>query len=201
MEDFIVIKNYSRHKLAFHPTVEEVCFNMSDGKVILAGGAIRDGLKGRPIVDYDLFFKDIHIVSHVERVFLEAGWEVVFKCPKGMLTTLKHKDNKDLPKVQFISKRSYSSIGELLRSFDFSICQFAMTEDKQIYTTKKSVHDNNKMRLSLVNLEYPTASINRVGKYKAKGFWCGQAIKDIVLFLVNMTPEQYDPNNDELYID
>jgi hypothetical protein len=194
--NLIKISNLSRH----HDWIKNSDvkqFLIQDGETILAGGAIRDGIKNKPIQDYDLFFKYELSKQKAKEFFAEKGYQLVFACPQGKLFTFK----KESVKVQLIAKRMYRDISDLLESFDFSICQFASVDGESFYAPKVALKDNKKNYLTLVNLEYPTATINRVGKYKQKGFYVGDAIKDIVMRLVNMNPADYDPNNDVLYID
>lgn len=164
---------------------------------ILAGGACRDGVKGRKIEDYDLFFTNSHAKDYAKNYFAECGYKLVFACPQGMLYTYKLEDTK----IQLIHKRNYESVDDLLSSFDFSICQFASTDGETIMTSRQAVNDNKKKILTLSNLEYPVATINRIAKYKAKGFYAGDAIKSIVRYLALMNPNDYDESKDVLYID
>lgn len=199
----IQLKNYSRHPLNLHVNAIDALHKFPC--LLLAGGAIRDGLKGRDIVDYDFFFSDLNYKDRVKEYFISKGFILTFACPEGKLYSLKKsvgkEEDKLYVKVQLICKRAYRDVQDLLESFDFSICQFAISDKGIITTTKQAIYDNKKMFLRLVNLTYPTATINRISKYKQKGYWTGDAIKQIVKALVDLDPTQYNAEDDALYID
>lgn len=191
----IKLKNLARHQMNLDSAVLELLDKFHC--LILAGGAIRDSLKGREIVDYDLFFTNTAFISRVKEHLVSKGAKLTFACPQGLLFSYTLGDVK----VQLICKRQYASIKDLLDSFDFSICCYALDHQGVVYATKHAIRDNRKMVLRLVNLEYPTATINRLYKYRQKGFFVGNAIKDIVGRLVEMTPSMYSSEDDALYID
>lgn len=190
------LQNYKRHPVKISPVIMELLSNYPC--LILAGGAIRDSLKGRPIIDYDLFFTDLNYTQRVKEHLVSKGFEITFACPEGKLYSLKHPVHG---KAQLICKRSYFGIVDLFSSFDFHICQFSVNHEGVISTTKEAIAGNRKMQLTLNNLEYPSASINRLSKYKDKGFYCGKAIADITQWLVNLSPEDYSSEDDSLYVD
>ena len=176
--------------------------------LVLAGGAIRDALFDKTISDYDLFLTDSSVVESVKQYFLDNGFTNVFTCPLGQLFTyMKGEDFKkpeECTKVQIIHKRSYSDVADLLNSFDFSVTYFAMQYDNReeefvISTSWQAIKDVRKKQVSLVNLEYPSSTINRLYKYRKKGYYVGHVIKEIVAAINTMGT--YDPENDTLYVD
>lgn len=170
--------------------------------VILAGGAVRDALFGDEISDYDLFFTDTKQLENVKGFLLNEGFSNTFTCPLGQLFTyMKGEDFKkpeECVKVQLIVKRIYSDVADLLNSFDFSVTYFAL-HNETVYTSHQAIKDVRKKQLSLVNLEYPSSTINRLYKYRNKGYYTGHVIKEIVARVAEMT--SYDPENDMLYVD
>lgn len=183
-------------------------------KLILAGGAVRDALFGNEIQDYDLFLESGADVEQVKGFFIDKGYSNTFKCPEGKLFTyVKRKDGGETQvgkcdpsehiKVQIIVKRYYYDTLDLINSFDFSVTYFGMRFEHntlKVYTDHRAIEDVRKKRINLVNLEYPTSTINRLHKYRARGYYCGFVIKDIVKRVAEMG-DSYDPKSDTLYID
>lgn len=176
--------------------------------LILAGGAVRDSLFGTEISDYDLFLTTEADLAVIKDYFVGQGFSNTFTCPLGHLFTyMKGEDFKkpeQCVKVQIICKRRYYDVADLINSFDFSATYFAMQVDKDdglvVYTDHRAIKDVRKKQLSLVNLEYPSSTLNRLYKYRNKGYYAGHIIKEIVKVIAQMG-DKYDPENDTLYID
>lgn len=176
--------------------------------LILAGGAVRDTLFGTEISDYDLFLTEDAAVETIKSYFLNNGFSNTFTCPLGHLFSyMKGEDFKkpeQCVKVQIICKRRYYDVSDLINSFDFSATYFAMQVDTEdaliVYTDHRAIKDVRKKQLSLVNLEYPSSTLNRLYKYRNKGYYTGDIIKEIVKTIALMG-DKYDPENDTLYID
>ena len=169
---------------------------------ILAGGAVRDTLFDNEISDYDVFFTSLEQIEDVKAFLLSCGFSNTFTCPLGQLFTyMKGEDFKkpeECVKVQLIVKRVYHDVWDLINSFDFSATYFAL-KGGVVYTDKRAIKDVRKKQLSLVNLEYPSSSINRLWKYRNKGYYVGHVIKEIVQRVSEM--QSYDAENDTLYVD
>lgn len=189
------LKNLSRHPLDIPVDLKDMLRMYKS--LILAGGAIRDSLNGREIADYDFFFTDLTTKDRVREYLVDNGYSLVFACPLGHLYSYK----KDDLKVQLITKMAYGTIENLLNSFDFTICQFAYNHEGVVYTNKQAIKDNKTNTLTVHEVTFPTSTINRISKYKAKGFWTGDAIKSIVEHLVQMDVRDYNPEDDSLYVD
>ena len=177
--------------------------------LILAGGAVRDTMFGTEISDYDLFLTDKADLTAIADYFVGQGFGLVFACPLGHLFTyMKGEDFKkpeECVKVQIICKRRYNDIKDLINSFDFSATYFGMQYDEDedelvVYTDHRAIKDVRKKQLSLVNLEYPSSTLNRLYKYRNKGYYTGHIIKEIVGRIAEMGGS-YNPENDTLYVD
>lgn len=200
----LTLKNIKQERLGrIHSDVAK-SLQVFEG-LILGGGAIRDALFGNVINDYDMFLKDTQDVDEVKRFFEIRGYRLAFACPEGKLFTYVQEEGGDVvAKVQIILKRRYNNKEDLINSFDFSVTYFAMTFDKErddydILTSYEAISDVRKKRIRLVNLEYPSSTINRLYKYRERGYYTGDVIKEIVVAIVNM--EGYDHEDDALYID
>lgn len=144
------------------------------GGLCLAGGAVRDTLQGKEVQnDYDLFFS-----SKREEDF----WTHYASQARGFKqgSTYRFAKTYFIPymdqtlKVQSIGLDGYKSIQELLDSFDYTICQFALKIEQRgrylLYTTPEALWDLAKEKLAVHKISYPLASTNRLLKYRDKGF-------------------------------
>ncbi len=141
--------------------------NLLNEGVWLAGGAIRDALNGNPdVADYDVFFNS---ELHAQRAALvledDLGFECVFKCPLGELTTYK----KNGMKIQLITKFFYNTIEDVIDGFDITACRH-VTDGKFIYTKYSSVRDTFNKKINLHRIDFPNATMKRIQKYVQKGF-------------------------------
>lgn len=167
--------------------------------VILAGGSMRSVIDGSDIVDFDFFFTGQLSLDMMKSFLYEEGYKNTFSCPKGELFSFVIPyDTDSFIKVQLIAKRFYSGPIDLLDSFDFTACLFAW-DGTDFYTSVRAVRDVKKKYLRLWSLTYPTATINRMYKYRAKGYYIGDCIKDTVVTINSMV--NYDPVEDQLYVD
>ena len=96
--------------------------------------------------------------------------KTTFECPEGKLTTFQH---NSLGKIQLINARTYESIEELFRVFDFHVCQFALYRENfetKLATNRLAIRSVKKKVLTLNNVTYPVATMNRLYKYQQYGF-------------------------------
>lgn len=144
---------------------EFIDLNLLEDGIWLAGGALRSVIGDEPIADYDLFFRH-GLVAAKTRVELESkGFETVFKCPEGKLTTYKKGDMK----VQCITENYYPSMQDLLDTFDISACRYA-TDGTVFISYYSAIRDTLKKQINLHRVDYPVATLKRVAKYAAKGY-------------------------------
>lgn len=150
----------------------------------IAGGAVRAYLTNQPITtDYDLFFDNEDHFNEVTkdlRVVYNNEMMSVFK-PDGL---------------HIQAMKIYLPIEELLDSFDFTICQFAL-RDGIIHTTQEALLDLGRKALVPHKITYPIASYRRSVKYQGYGFkMCKGSVTDFL--------EQISNTNlytDTVYID
>lgn len=162
------IKNYKLHKL--RPILKYLSEN-----VYLAGGSLRTVLKcsAEDVSDFDLFFKSFEAVQPLRTKLEEDGYEKVFECPKGFLYTYK----KNKHKVQLICETEYASVEELLGSFDVSACVSGYYGGL-VYYSREFVRSVRTKKLRTCNVTFPVATLKRLIKYSAKGYFCGDAAED-----------------------
>lgn len=164
--------------------------------VWLAGGALRTLISHtEQICDFDLFFKSEEHLEEVKSKLSAAGFKQIFACPKGELFTYKKRDLK----VQCVAKHFYLNDIHLIDSFDFTICQAAY--DGNVIRLAKNMIKSVKRKILYINqITYPVASINRMFKYKQKGYIIPEkTIADLVTQVSD--GRKFSQDQMQLYID
>lgn len=134
--------------------------------VYLAGGAMRSLLNPKDYpVDFDLFFSGTELRDTFLSYLESLRYTVVFRCPRDELITLIRRKEK----IQLITPRFYSSLEDVVDSFDFTASACG-TDGEFLYAHDDWAKDNLKKELHMAQLEYPIATIRRVDKYKSYGF-------------------------------
>lgn len=173
-------------------------FKLIQNGCYLAGGSLRTLMIGYDdIQDYDLYFRDEDALTRTKRSLLSAGFKKIFACPQNKLFTYKLNDFK----VQCICEFYYPDIETILNDFDLAACM-AGFDGKYVIVHPQFVKDLYTMRLTLVNLTYPIATLNRILKYRDKGFNTSEVTKQYVEQLALML--ERGPLTDEqkrVYID
>lgn len=194
MDNFKVIPNE-----ALHPWRTERLMWVSEcliaDRVWLAGGALRTLIRPTDeIADYDLFFKSPTDATIVMDWLKSDGWKLVFECPKKELYTYKRRGVK----TQCITKHYYPTVYELLDSFDFTVCQAAI-DSKNLYFSRNWLSSIRKQKLMINKVTYPVATINRMMKYRAKGY---RVDEHMLIDLVNeISNRQFEQDQLAMYVD
>jgi hypothetical protein len=164
-------------------------------RVWVAGGALRTMVDPtEEVADYDLFFSSAEDAAATINYLKQHGWKLVFECPRGELYTFKVRGIK----AQCITKHYYTSAEALLDSFDFTVCQAAY-DGQTLTLTKDFIRSVQQKRLILNKVTYPVATINRLMKYKAKGYVVTEKL--LVDLVTDIAGKQFDDNQMALYID
>jgi hypothetical protein len=188
-----MIIDFSKRSQEFLPGI--IIQILATSSTILAGGAIRAYLNKEEISDYDLFFFNQHEAIAVKQCLLNNKFKIVFECPEGKLTTFKKKRLK----IQLITERYYESVEDLLNSFDFTITQFALYNDK-LYTNKRALRDTREKKIRFNKITYPSATLGRFYKFQNKGYHLDSIAKnDFVQRLLTQQSDFIDINR--VYID
>lgn len=148
---------------------DEIAYLAYSDRIILAGGSMRSMLDpAEAIVDYDCFFREDQHPTQVAEFLLDLGYEVTFKCPEGLLTTLVHKPSET--KVQLITERTWRDGDELIDSFDIIAgCAYA-TSRGELVCHPGFPAAVDRQTISFHRITYPVATLLRVRKYLAKGY-------------------------------
>lgn len=164
-------------------------------RVWVAGGALRSSFDKTPVADFDLFFSSPQYASQTEEALKLFGAKQVFKCPEGKLQTFE----LGSAKIQLITPRYYSTVFDLVGSFDFTVCMFAF-DSEYVTLGRDGLKDAKIRKLVVQRLEYPVATLNRIGKYRwGKGYFMTQSDWQSVINAIQTT--RFDPANLQLYID
>ncbi len=102
--------------------------------VFLAGGAIRDFIRGRTPKDYDYFFSDMDTHNACVDMFLDDGADLLDG--SEMATRLMHNGSM----YELVHGRLFSSLEEALDSFDLTACMVG-TKGRKVYATKIGLDD------------------------------------------------------------
>jgi tRNA nucleotidyltransferase/poly(A) polymerase len=176
--------------------------------VYVAGGCVRTLLTGEQVTDIDFFFRDRESLESTRSHLLHHGARLIFKCPRNELFTYEFKGYK----VQLICKRFYTSLGELLDSFDFTICRFGFVLADVVMLERanlakfltRDINDYNDLQrrvLRVHRIEYPVASLNRVHKYMKKGFVPYNTEDFFIQLVMAVKTAPLDEEHLALYID
>lgn len=143
-------------------------------KTFVAGGAVRNLFLGKPQdTDTDVFCSSNEAFDAQRSALADAGFEL----SRGNNKFAEYK--RTGLKVQVIGFAFFSTIEEVLDSFDFTICQFGISDDKQsIVATDAAIVDAARGRLVMATVKYPVATMRRFWKYMKAGFQpCNETYK------------------------
>lgn len=188
--------------------------NMPDG-CFLAGSWFESLYRGDQIKDFDMFFRDESSVNafiellrdqHDDDQDEENDWLLQYEIPDDELlesllndekTTAITIKNKNAPAIQIIRTRFYDSISDVIDSFDFTVCQFGLS-NSDVCFNPVSMLDLVRKRLVLHRMTFPSSTIRRLIKYANKGYYaCGGSLIDMVEKIKESKPE----DDEVLYID
>ena len=139
--------------------------------IIIAGGYIRSVITGEKISDIDVFAGDRKTSEDLAWKLANNKWDLY---KTGNAITIK---NLYIP-VQFIHRWVYDNPFDVLKSFDFSICQAAIWYDKEEKKWSSSCEDSFYQDLAAKRLVYTSpernedagGSVLRILKYYQRGY-------------------------------
>ena len=143
-----------------------------------AGGSVRSILDDSDIHDYDFFFGSEESLIKM-KMHLNNYGKCIFECPNNTFTSYMYCGHK----IQLIHFKFYSSAAELIRSFDFTICQFVY-DGINITTSNIALKDLINKRLRLNVLTFPAATIKRIEKYTRYGFKAHSSLYSQIVLLI-----------------
>lgn len=185
----------SRNYLRLMSQIPTIVLNvLRADRVWLAGGALRSMFDRTPICDFDLFFFGEGDKVLALETLKKAGAVVVFTCPQGSMVTLKF----GAFKIQLITPRYYATASELINTFDFTVCRVAF-DGTTLTVAPEAIRDARRKRLVIHELEFPISTINRIAKYREKGYWMAES--EWITLIQRIQTTQFEPEKLVLYID
>lgn len=195
MQEFNRDEFLTNYGIENHSTIETFAKlqKMVNGqKFVMAGGAVRALVTNLPVTtDYDLFFYNQNDFD----CMAESLKAVAQETAKTQHHTTYLYEGK---KIQLIKMRFYQSIEDLLDSFDYTICQLAIT-DTNLYCGDTSLWDLARRKLVVHKITFATASVRRMLKYAQQGFTICQGAIGKLLNEVTANPSVINSNVE--YID
>jgi len=167
----------------------------SDKGIFISGGAIRRTIQGKPLdSDVDLFFTNGNVMVETHdsiqqhcKLLTKTDTNSTFEMEyfdsssgkNGEISEYSTEDKRKI-KIQLIYISYYSSMEELLNSFDYTICQFGYCDGK-LCCGDYSLYDLGRNRLVVNKITYPVASLRRLIKYTSQGFYaCSGALTEFL---------------------
>ena len=148
-------------------------------EVYIAGGSVRRTLEGKidlSETDIDFFFIDQQQYEATRRFIqaqdscLDSETNDVVNFSVSIRMANKQPITNKTFKFQLIKNRYYRTVGDLLDSFDFTICQFATGRDRKLYVGPYSLWDLGRKKLAVNRITFPVSSMRRMIKYTTQGF-------------------------------
>lgn len=169
---------------------------------ILSGGAIRRVIMNEKPSDYDFFF---YSKPHME------NWISTLSPDFHKTKETKHHhefvgkiEGIEKPvKIQAIHFKYYDTPEEIIDSFDFTICMFAINGDELIITPE-ALYDLGRKRLAINKLTYPVSTMRRLLKYKDQGFTAYNGCLTNLLehtILLSTTDPKFHDSLETTYVD
>jgi hypothetical protein len=135
---------------------------------IIAGGSVRAMVQNKPITtDVDIYFTSQKQLDWFKSYLIAkyANGQDVFR--KTQFTYSVKMFGYDLQLMHF---KFFNSVDQLFQSFDFTVCQYALTGG-DLYMTEEAVRDTkDNIVLFTKNSKY-NRTFYRIKKYKDKGFY------------------------------
>jgi len=167
--DKLLKLNVTNKNEKFNEFLKSGILNMKDEKAypVLAGGAMRSFInKTEDPNDFDLFIVgDSPELKAKILAFCDTNYENIFRCPQELMYTYK----TPFGKLQLICPKIYTSIEDLLDSFDITAGRSAY-DGTVLCTFKSFIKSVKKKVLSFHKISFPLATMNRMYKYKSYGY-------------------------------
>lgn len=200
----IPLYNISTKKLFQLQPAFSIIQNISD-KIVVAGGSILSVLNPRTeISDYDLFIISDNVndlvkeKASIEGKLLKYGFKQTFKCPKNELSTFLYSNLKF--QIINVGHKVYKTPEDILGEFDFHVCQAAY-HSLDFYFSEECIRNFRGKYLSVNKITYPSSSINRLAKYRNKGYNVYNTSREIVEHISNNIRNDIPMDLNTIYVD
>ena len=171
-----------------------------DDRIVIAGSAAAFICSGHgQFNDIDIFANGISAIAFdiLVKNIVYCGWaEEVSHNPRS-----RHFSHRTLPNIDLIydTDNPFDEVGQLLETFDFTVCQAALTYD--LFTGRWTKHysmafpfDYTRKRLVMVSPASSISTFRRINTYGQKGFFIGkmEVTKLLLHFVNNLTESDQD---------
>lgn len=151
---------------------EEMISAMEKFHAIIAGGAITSVFTNAPVNDLDVYFRNQEDMAGFLLAMESTSNIILSYSDKAILFT-----SNGEQMVQVITFKTFPTIKELFKSFDFTISMGAYDVAKGKFILHKDFLRHNAQRVLMFNKKtsFPIISALRVGKYEERGYNIGKA--------------------------
>lgn len=180
-----------------YPQLKKLEKYLKGHRGFIAGGCFRNIFNREPIKDVDIFFeREAHLEVAIGLFKHSPEYELVYETAN----TIAYKDIETGIVLELIKKR-FGQPAELLKTFDFTICQFALYEEDDDFdflctpTPKVWFHDNYFEHLHLKKLimecipQNPVSTFDRLFRYAKYGYAPSRKLKGQVIEALRNTKE------------
>lgn len=169
-------------------------------KIWIAGGAIRNYFMGIPPVktDIDIFYSNksfnepeyytggqYALTQFMNFFQSREGYELIFSNDNAVKIR-----SKGIT-YDIIHGHEYSDPVDCIDSFDFTICQFAVDQER-VYHGEHSFIDLAKRQLMINQIDFPLGTLRRTLRYTRKGFRICTGELHKIAQAINTLDEVYD---------
>lgn len=146
---------------------------MKTRTIFLGGGFIREVISGGVVNDIDLFGTNVDDISLYASAFTNDRKAREHRTDNAITIITPNR----MP-VQFITRWTFTDPKELMKSFDFTVCQAVIWYDKELKTWQSATHSDFYADLAAKRLVYTSpsreeeagGSIMRIVKFMARGY-------------------------------
>ena len=152
----------------------------------IAGGAVRAYFNGEKTSDIDIFSTSQEKMLENIKSINTSNSDKIYETKTNITFNINGKV------IQFM-KLYHPNLESLFDSFDFTLCQFAMDKDGNIFSTVESVTSVLRGHLSVHKIQegFQLDSLRRAFKYYDKGYRpCLGSISDMAKSFSSMSEEQ-----------
>ncbi len=135
----------------------------------LAGGSVRKFYLGQPLnqSDWDFWFSSPEQFNQAKEAIVALGASEVYATDNAISYKLYHPEETHV--LQIIRRRFFDSAQDVIKSFDFTVCQL-VTDGRKMVVGDSTVPDIKNRVLRLTSNHVPSHIVPRMIKYIVYGY-------------------------------
>lgn len=150
--------------------------------VVLAGGAVQSIITDTlEVKDYDVFFLNSKSCAMSYISLINQGFTVNNRLESTDKEASILNMTKGTLKIQLINIKTYDTVEDLLKSFDFTCTQVALSKGG-FHFLEGSIVDVLEKHIAINFITYPGSSYKRLGRYISKGFTVNSLLKQQLMY-------------------